>query len=711
MIESILLWRETLSVMPDHHFFEIIRMYLGEIKTPYNKQRLIEELSSFLRKEENKQNIIKLLSKSDLEIITAIQELPSATQDKLHSFFCNEMTFAILYEDLMNLEERLVIYRHPDKSSGRIVFDINPLLETTLLPLLKRSNLLPLAELKAENTSNNPPPALTPGFIASFYSFLLEYPDLCKVDESLKKRYEAMLQDVFPAHRENNFLTLMVSAFSNLSLIRMTDCGYTVKNKRWLQFAKLDQASQYSYIAAAAAGHFPRSILQNYAQLILSIVSEIPDQGFTKDILLRSIFLHREKKIPIPHTMHSGRFAAILQRAESQAESASDFTTVCTNEKLFQTIERLGLVYPAGTDIEGKIIYKKMVLQAEDPEKKCASIDSGFSMTILPGLPLSTLLPLAEISVPVRYETISQLEITKSAVMRSFDKGQTPDTIEKKLNDVLSHKLPQNILFSIQDWYESYNSASLFIGYVLKIQAEKDLLVEKNKELAPYIKQKLAPGIFMLDFATKKEAMTVIADSGLNFIGSIKDMHEEEDIPPLPKIYLTASATFRNSSDEGEGENRNMPEESLSNYDAEYSLSNDNESSDFIQKLNDIVDNMNLSVEQTEELKSRIQRRIIVNESQLKAGSVRPEKNEASGMDYLGKIHVTEHAIASESLLNLMYDGATYLVQPVRIEKQAGDAILKALLQPDGTEKYFQIGRVQYLKRIRGSVFKEPDYK
>ena len=102
--------------------------------------------------------------------------------------------------------------------------------------------------------------------------------------------------------------------------------------------------------------------------------------------------------------------------------------------------------------------------------------------------------------------------------------------------------------------------------------------------------------------------------------------------------------------------------------------------------------------------------KIIVNESQLRGDSVRPEKNEASGMDYLGKIHVTEHAIASESLLDIMCDGTTYLVQPIRIEKQNGDAILKSLLQPDGTEKLFQMGRVQYLKRIRGSVFKEPDY-
>lgn len=336
---------------------------------------------------------------------------------------------------------------------------------------------------------------------------------------------------------------------------------------------------------------------------------------------------------------------------------------------------------------------------------------------MLPGLPLKRLLPLAQISVPVRYEKILQLEITKNAVMRSFDDGQTPESIQTALNGVLTHELPQNIVFSLSDWFEGYSSASIFRGYVLKIQPQKDVLIENNPEFAPYIQQKLAPGVFLLDFATPKEAMSVIANSGLNFIGSIKNMHEDDVFPDFPRIYHTEMRNEPQQTQEAttltsaRSEASTAPSGELSCDVTEAADENCNEAAQFIEKLNKLVDGMNLSVEQTEELKSRIQRRIIVNEKQLQAGSVRPEKNEASGMDFLGKIHVTEHAIASESLLNIVYDSVTYLVQPVRIEKQNGDAILKAFLQPEGTEKLFQIGRVQYLKRIRGSVFKEPDYK
>ena len=49
-VERILEWRESFSSLPDDYFFDIIHMYLGEIKTPYNKPKLIEELSTIYGK-------------------------------------------------------------------------------------------------------------------------------------------------------------------------------------------------------------------------------------------------------------------------------------------------------------------------------------------------------------------------------------------------------------------------------------------------------------------------------------------------------------------------------------------------------------------------------------------------------------------------------------------------------------------------------------
>ena len=54
-------WQEYIAALPEKQFFSIMRLYLGEIKTPYNKHKLISQLAGFIHNEENSQTIISLL--------------------------------------------------------------------------------------------------------------------------------------------------------------------------------------------------------------------------------------------------------------------------------------------------------------------------------------------------------------------------------------------------------------------------------------------------------------------------------------------------------------------------------------------------------------------------------------------------------------------------------------------------------------------------
>lgn len=49
-IRRIIDWRKYMTTIDDTDFFDIIRMYLGEVSTPYNKQDLVEKLSALDRK-------------------------------------------------------------------------------------------------------------------------------------------------------------------------------------------------------------------------------------------------------------------------------------------------------------------------------------------------------------------------------------------------------------------------------------------------------------------------------------------------------------------------------------------------------------------------------------------------------------------------------------------------------------------------------------
>lgn len=716
-VEDILQWRESLTTLADNHFFEIIRMYLGEVKTPYNKQKLIEELSAFLRKEETKKSMVRLLTEDDLKVLSAVHVLPGATQSKLSEFFKNDYSYSVLYEHLMNLEERLLVYRHRHPYSKKTVFSLNPLLEETLKPYIGRARLLEksadILPLEA-GTEPDPRRTLTPGLLAAFISFVAENPDLRKADGSFKKRIDAMLPMVFPQYAEGGYLELLLTAFINLNLFQQKDSGISVQWDRIRQFSVLRNDVQYAYIAAASCSHYPRDILQQQAQLILDLLYSIPEAGYTRRLLLQSAFVLQERNHPDSGmSSHSSRFAAILRASieDTEPEEEKNGADLLIDNAIF-----LGLLYPVGNDIHGNRIFvpaEGIIQEAgntagsgisgrkagsdrgctESPEendmrRRVASIDGGFQITLLPGLTLREMLVYAMCAVTSRYDTVLQLDITKKAAIRCFDEGIEPSVIFEDMKRFLCHEIPQNLEFSFNDWFSGYNTAALFKGYVLRIEPEKAVLAEKNPEFAPYIRMTLAPGIFLVDFASDEEAAQVIANSGLDFIGSVRDTHKSSDSVPFapvrfPKTQEQCAATDSALTPVPGG------------------------ADEFLAGLTALLDEKKLSREQLEELTIRINRRIVVSPVQLRPDSVRPEKNEASGMDFLGKIHVIEHALASDSMLEVTYDGSVYLGQPLGLEKQTGDALLRMLVHPEFEHKDFSVARAQVIRRIRGAIFKE----
>lgn len=710
-VEDILQWRESLTTLADNHFFEIIRMYLGEVKTPYNKQKLIEELSAFLRKEDTKKSIARLLTEDDLKVLSAIQVLPSASQAKLSEFFKNDYSYSVLYEHLMNLEERLLVYRHKHPFTKKTVFSLNPLLQEALKPYIGKAKLLQEQKqvLPLEpGTAPDPRRTLTPGLLAAFISFVAENPDLRKADGSFKKRIDAALPSVFPQYASGGYLELLLTAFINLNLFRQKDTGLTIQWDRIRQFALLRNDVQYAYITAASCSHLPRDILQKQAQLMLDLLYSIPESGYVRQQLLQSIFVLQERNLP-DSTMntHSSRFAAILRASDedSEPEEKAAADTLIDNAILF------GLLQPVGNDIHGNHVFvpaqgivqnadgtpvdgSDMPADENDMRRRVASIDGGFQITLLPGLSLGEMLVYAMCAVTSRYDTVLQMDITKKAAIRCFDEGMEPAVVFEDMKRFLCHDIPQNLEFSFNDWFAGYSTAALFKGYVLRIVPEKAVLAEKNPEFAPYIKMTLAPGVYLVDFASDEEAAQVIANSGLDFIGQVRDTHKAQDsVPFAPVRFPKPQRGTDNSSDDGAGNGQLIPVPEGAE--------------EFISDLEASLTEKTLTKDQLEELTIRIKRRVIVNPVQLRPDSVRPEKNEASGMDFLGKIHVIEHALASDSMLEVTYDGTVYLGQPLGLEKQTGDSLLRMLVHPELEHVDFSVARSQVIRRIRGAIFKE----
>ena len=134
-------WKEAFSSLPDKQFFNTVRLYLGEVKTPYNKQRLTEQLAGFIRKEENLTSILTLLDVFDIKVLTAISLIPNATQETLADFFHGDTPITEIYAEVINLTERLLIYKEKSPYTEKEYFKINPLLKENLIPYLNTTLL------------------------------------------------------------------------------------------------------------------------------------------------------------------------------------------------------------------------------------------------------------------------------------------------------------------------------------------------------------------------------------------------------------------------------------------------------------------------------------------------------------------------------------------------------------------------------------------
>ncbi|MCR4627937.1 MAG: helicase-associated domain-containing protein [Treponema sp.] len=731
-VQKVLEWRESFATMPDSHFFEIIRMYLGEVKTPYNKQKLIEELSSFLRKEQTQRTLISLLSDTDLQIISAVHFVPGITQEKLASFFPNVLSFAALYDRLLNLEERLILFCHKDSVSQKNVIDINPLLEGILLPFLKVESVLPLPEYaeKYDGSSlsgNSLSHGLSPLMFASFLAFVNSNPDVCKIDGTLKKRAADNLAKIFPGCEK--LLSFLVRSCINLSLIKESEKGFSVDFERCRNFANLSWLNQLVYLCTASCAHLSRSELKKQSELFLSVYFSMPQCGYTEEVLVRSGLLaasvSREEK---PVT--ASRFSQIIRNAggmggiggfagSSLSETGQeDVSGVNPMDRLVEVASAFGLLLIAGKTEAGKEIFIRNPEFGDDvnnagnagePEPKVLSIDAGFSVTVLPGLCTRRLLPLIQFMEIKRCDSVATFEINRKSVLGVLDSGYSIEKIIDLLTENSNYPVPQNLRVCLDEWNAAFSSAALYSGFVLKVNAENQLLSEKNPNLKPHIKTVLAPGIFLLDVKDSAEAEELMAKCGIDFIGQVKNTEEKPQLLPFTALssYSTALRTAQ-GEDMKTAQTEQKPFERGTEADR---------ASFFIQMRKEL-DAMNLSPEQKEGLELRIRRKIVLNPVQLRANSVRLEKNEAHGMDFIGKIRIVERAMATKSMIEIsgnqkkpddVHDTVPprILGMPLGIEKKEGDSFVRIRLEPSQEEVVFSLGQADFVKRLRGSFLEE----
>lgn len=726
-----------MEALPDDSFFNIIRLYLGDVKTPYNKQRLIQQLASFIRDKENLNSILSLLDDSDLAVLTAVSLIANADQKSLVEFFSTSRTISEIYSKLLNLTERLLIYSEKNPFSGKETIKINPLLQDELKPYLNITRVLPQPVNCSFSTDDIF--MISPNFIAAFISYIKVYGCSCKNDGTIKKNHLVKLEEFFPGKTE--CLQLIFNAFSNLGLIREGKKSFEFDEIRLKAFAQLSSIKQYAFICASSTSRLSRDGLKKEAQLLLDTLSSIPEKGLTKNILLRLAFLVGSRIDDGPAFGTKSRFTKMLEAAKSTENSAEEgLQALNVFDRMVNSAITLGLLTKIGLTENGEEIYvcnqnvkeelgKENIGfgqlnqqgqwgQTSNEKIPVLNIDSTFTVTLMPGLNLSQLIPLTSILAIKSFNVVTEFEITKTSISNAFDEGLSPLDISNQLLQYTNYDLPQNLKITIEDWYNSYSSAMIYSGYVLKVSKENISLVENNPKINHLIKEKLAEGIYLLSVANEAELAGFMKDSGLDFMGNIRTSAVNSEPATFPLLRTahplpTASTEFSPSMKSAVG----------SNFDKQNSFTSDITNGDrptLLEKLVSALDTMDLQKQAKENLLRKIQAKKIISENQLKTTSVRIEILETDGMDYAGKVHLIEAAIENSELIEIQVptmglrqaDQKTKFVnfvgKPLHLIKNEGEILLQFRAEsgfsPDEMEEEaitLPVSRITYLKRMR----------
>ncbi len=718
--ESVTAWREALTRLSDQYFFDLLRMYLGAIRTPFNKQRLIEELSAFLRKKSTKELIAQGLDDEDRAVLAAIREMNSPTQQRIVSLLSPSSSFSAVYERILNLEERLIIYRR-DEDSAR-AYAINPLLEDELAPYAT------MAALVAPVFRGEPargPLRLDDLALAGLYSFFMLEGESVKNDGTLRKKTLAGILSAFPRFEGDESLAeSLVSALRNLALVGVVDGRLVPDPARWAAFAQCGETERVAYVAAASTGRFPREELQRGAQAFADFVYSLEGGArYARAAMGRLSFLSGERLGGALSPRARSRFAALIG-GDSPA-SAAPASPARDAPPDFPGIARsLGIILDGG---DGTFVRNEAFFDAAAQATHAIVVSPSFDVIVFPGLPLSSLLPLASFLEVSDIQTAGNFAVTRRSCSAAFDMGETDATVIETLSSLSRQPLPGNVAFTVSDWHRNYSSVSLYHGYVLRVDEGRRAVFERNEAVAQWIGKTLAPGVYTLAVSSEEDLAELFSRAGLDFAPSVSTPPARPRATRLPPLRLGAAPASPGDADGKGADGRSADGRSADGRSADGKSTDVKVAAKAPAAREDAalarqaleaglyaaIDSMDVDPDIREALRSRVERRIVISPEQLDPASVRIEKIEARGMDFLGKVRIAEHAMASGALLEVKLDekdGPLLLGRPVSTEKRSGDLVVSLALEGSGEVVAVSLGRANLVRRVRGSIFSEPSH-
>jgi hypothetical protein len=698
-------WESALLTLHEGAFFELMRSVFGKIETPFNKQRLVEDLAAFLSRPDIQETIGAYIGEEEALLIAAVGLLDFPRPEDLDSFFDGDFSFSRLQDLILNMEERFILYRFRDEGISRLA--LNPVLEKLLSPWVENHGILFSGEQSdAETVQEDSPLLAAPGVLAGFIAYVRGEPHFFKTEGEFRKLVFERLSGIFPGLSVESLYTTVFL----LGLLRRTGGDLYPDEKRLSAFALLEERDRKLYLAAAA------SLGKNLKT----------DGSFEPEYLyrgrIRSLALLLDRFLS---TFEEGRIYPLktLKRkwfiCEKEAENRRELPGF---DSILDSLLVAGLL---SSQESGFRFYRN---RTEKHDERIV-FDSPLSFVLYPGVSLADALKLASFCSIVESGPVSRFKLDRESVLRGFNRGMEADTMIELLGRLSGNRLDESLIWNLKDWERRSAEVSLYQGVVLRLSGERRYLAETGP-LSSFVAKTLAPGIYLLreDLTGKagiEAAAEALSKAGVDLVAVPEiRMPGQQDQPR--EVFPSLGSRIQ---DAGEAPRREAVQ-AVPLQDGEK----------IKERYRHFLERKKLPGEQREELLKRIERKLIINESQLSEAHFRPEKTEARGLDYAGKANILKQAIASESLVEVTWPHPEFGISktlgfPEALEKSGSDSVL--VLKPysgstSGGEPYgapsgtarsvrapagdpggraeslrIPIAKISLLRRIKKSIYSE----
>ncbi len=656
-------WKAFLLTCPDGMFFDIMRTALGNIQTPFNKHSLTKKLINYLRRPETTERVLALISDQDALLLTVIYVLDEPDLGVLYSFLQDSYQYLELHTHLLNLEERLLIYRLNDDGSVRIRF--NPVLFAALRDSVIDTNTVFVSREAAQRAE--PSPWLDDLLISSVVSYLRENPSPFKAGGKPKKRVERDLAERFSSvgSAANLFerIHLAINGLSAVGILEEHNGRIQIIVRELQPFSSIGALERMAFISGGLWREKDgvRASLEECAASAMFLLQNLEAGRTYPTESVRRLLIA------------GGRLAGI------EVGMSGLLNVMC----------RLGLLLGDGEGVSGPPRGEAFRVEAGEAS---AVIQPNYEVTLKPSVSFSDSLELALMSRLQTHDFFPVFELTRESVTRRFSDGVRTEHLLDILQRVNGGPPSPNVVFSIDSWEKEFRSVKLFRGPVLVVDPGRRHLVEHCEAMSGLIASMPAPGVYLLSTSDTELIEKALRDCGIDQMPAREapEIDVFGDRKPKPLQIPTSSI------------NTNVPS----------TLSDREDEGRLVQELTAKLQSMGVNPNAKRELMKLIDKRLILYPDQLDYNLAAPrEKTEARGFDYIGKVRIIEQTLAREDLLlevtNRTSDGKSvkHLVKPTELRKSGNDLDLYCKELPGQTDLKMRVRTMSLVRSIRGSLF------